>query len=75
MGLAHFFVKLRNLAISAGFGPDSVSSEAKKLLSNGTVTGKTKGLRKRLDLPLEIMNGVDDLNKILKKEPKMDVNT
>lgn len=65
MGLAHFFIKLRNLAIKLGYIPDSIASESKKFLNEGIATGRVMGLRKKLDLPMNLMDGIDDLKKVL----------
>ena len=75
MGLAHFFIKLRNLATKYGYAPKSITAESKKFLKEGTTTGKITGLRKKLKLPLEIMNGIEDLNQVIKDKEDMDVET
>ncbi len=73
MGLAHFFMVLRNTAIKHGYIPSSISAESKKFLEDGVVTGKRDSARKRLDLPLNTLKGIEDLKQLLKKNEKLDV--
>ncbi len=75
MGLAHFFTKLRNLAIKLGYGPQSITSESKKFLKEGIATGKILSQRKKLDLSIDLMDGIDDLKKLIHKKSDTDVET
>ncbi|MHA1269942.1 MAG: heterodisulfide reductase-related iron-sulfur binding cluster [Candidatus Helarchaeota archaeon] len=67
VGLAHLFIKLRNLAIQFGYVPDAINTEFKKFSEIGIVTGKLDGTRKRLNLPIKNMEGIDQLKKIMLK--------
>jgi len=73
MGLAHFFIKLRNLAVKEGYIPAAINAETQKFLKDGVVTGKLIGARKRLDLPITNVDGIKDLKNILKKRMNTDV--
>jgi len=73
MGLAQFFMKLRNLAIKKGYEPASIASESGKFLQDGVVTGKLTGGRKRLDLPVNSRIGIEELRELLEKKAKQDV--
>lgn len=73
MGLAQFFVKLRNLAIKQGYEPVSIVTEYGKFLQEGVTTGKILGGRKQLHLPINNNVGVKDLKKLLMKKSKQDV--
>jgi heterodisulfide reductase subunit C len=73
MGLAQFFMKLRNLAIKQGYEPASIAAESGKFLQDGVVTGKIVGGRKRLELPINETIGIKDLKELLEKKAKQDV--
>jgi heterodisulfide reductase subunit C len=72
MGLAHFFIVLRNIAIKHGYIPESISKESSKFLEEGVVTGKRNAARKRLDLPVS-NQGIEELKDLLKKNKELDV--
>ncbi len=73
MGLAHFFTILRNTAIKHGYIPDSISKESQKFFEEGVVTGKRASARKRLDLPVKTLEGIEGLKQLLKKNKELDV--
>jgi hypothetical protein len=73
MGLAQFFMKLRNLAIKQGYEPASIAAESSKFLQDGVVTGKLIGGRKQLHLPINDGIGIKDLKEVLAKKAKQDV--
>ena len=73
MGLAQFFMKLRNLAIKQGYEPASITAESGKFLQDGVVTGKLLGVRKRLELPVNNSVGIEELKKLIEKKQKQDV--
>ncbi len=75
MGLADLFMKLRNLSIELGYGLDSIKNESQKFLKDGVITGKMVGRRKKLKLPIEVMDGIEDLKKIINKKINMDVES
>ncbi len=72
MGLAHFFIVLRNIAIKHGYIPESISKESGKFLEDGLVTGKRNAARKRLDLPVS-NQGIEELKQLLRKSKELDV--
>lgn len=72
-GLAHFFIVLRNLAINHGYIPESISAESKNFFEEGVATGKKIGSRKRLELPLNNLEGIEELKRLLKMNKKLDV--
>jgi heterodisulfide reductase subunit C len=73
MGLAQFFMKLRNLAIKYGYKPASITAEYGKFLQEGVVTGKILGGRKHLHLPINDNVGMKDLKEMLEKKSKQDM--
>ena len=75
MGLADFFIKLRNLATELGFGLEAVNSESRKFHKDGVITGKLVGQRRKLELPIETMNGISDLKKLFEKKDELDVES
>ncbi|NHI94983.1 MAG: 4Fe-4S dicluster domain-containing protein [Candidatus Lokiarchaeota archaeon] len=75
MGLADFFMKLRNLATELGHGLEAINLESQKFLKDGVITGKLLGQRRRLNLPIETMDGINELKKLFGKNNELDVET